>query len=148
MAESADATDSKSVVLTGVWVQVPLRARCLRRSAASTPSRIRLRDTVATQARRGTLRDLKRERVERLARDLLPELKQRGHVVVPLAELEDDLWLGDVDDRRGAAELLAALAERDPVLLRGALLGEADDGNRGEELLRDAVEIAEDEEGD
>ena len=103
---------------------------------------------MATQARRGTLRDLKRERVERLARDLLPELKQRGHVVVPLAELEDDLWLGDVDDRRGAAELLAALAERDPVLLRGALLGEADDGNRGEELLRDAVEIAEDEEGD
>jgi len=44
---------------------------------------------------------------------------------VPTAiELEADLWSDHAEDRRGAAELLAALADYDPALLRRALLGE------------------------
>ena len=47
------------------------------------------------------------------------ELRQRA------AELEADLWLDHAEDRRGAAELLAAFADYDPALLRRALFGEA-----------------------
>ena len=49
-------------------------------------------------------------------------------------------------DQRGNAELLAALADWDVALFRRAMLGETGEGNRGLELLRAAVEIAEDEE--
>ena len=67
------------------------------------------------------------------------DLRQRA------AELETDLWSDYTEDRRSAAELLAELAGRDVELLRRAMLGETGRGNRGNELLRLAVEIAEDE---
>jgi hypothetical protein len=47
------------------------------------------------------------------------ELRQRA------IKLKADLWSDDAEDRRGAAELLAALADYDPAPLRRALLGEA-----------------------
>jgi len=46
-------------------------------------------------------------------------------------ELEADLWPDHAEDRRGAAELLAAFADYDPALLRRALLGEAGSGAAG-----------------
>jgi len=49
------------------------------------------------------------------------------------------------DERRGAAELLAALADWNPELLRRAAIGETGDGNAPRELLLEAVEIADDE---
>jgi hypothetical protein len=48
-------------------------------------------------------------------------------------------------ERQGAAELLAALAGWDPVLLRRAAVGYADDGYPGVSLLLEAVACAEDE---
>ena len=49
------------------------------------------------------------------------------------------------EERRAAAELLAALADWDPELLRRAAIGQTGDGNRGRDLLLEAVEVAEDE---
>jgi hypothetical protein len=69
------------------------------------------------------------------------ELRQRA------IDLEADLWPGHAEDRRGAAELLAGLADYDPALLRRALLGEAGAGCAGRDLLADAIECAEDEAG-
>jgi hypothetical protein len=69
------------------------------------------------------------------------ELRQRA------VELEADLWPDYAEDRRGAAELLAGLADYDPALLRRALLGEAGSGAAGRDLLADAIECAEDETG-
>ena len=69
------------------------------------------------------------------------ELRQRA------IELEADLWADQPEDRRGAAELLAAFADYDPALLRRALLGEAGSGSAGRDLLADAIECAEDESG-
>jgi len=51
------------------------------------------------------------------------------------------------EERRAAAELLAALAEWDPELLGRAAIGETGDGNKGRDLLLEAVEIAVDERG-
>jgi hypothetical protein len=68
------------------------------------------------------------------------ELRQRA------VELEADLWPDHAEDRRGAAELLAGLADY-PALLRRALLGEAGSGPAGRDLLADAVECAEEETG-
>ena len=48
-------------------------------------------------------------------------------------------------ERQGAAELLAALAGWDPVLLRRAAVGYADDAYPGVSLLLEAVACAEDE---
>lgn len=72
------------------------------------------------------------------------ELRQRA------VELEGEVRRDDLgpEDDEGAAALLAALAEWNPVVLRRAMIGETGDGNRGESLLRRAVEIAEDEAGD
>jgi hypothetical protein len=67
------------------------------------------------------------------------ELRQRA------ISLEADLWPDHAEDRRGAAELLAAFADYDPALLRRALLGEAGSGSAGRDLLADAIECAEDE---
>ena len=53
------------------------------------------------------------------------EIRQRA------IELEADLWPGHAEDRRGAAELLAAFADYDPALRRRALLGEAGSGFAG-----------------
>jgi hypothetical protein len=69
------------------------------------------------------------------------ELRERA------IELEADLWPDHSEDRRGAAELLAGLADYDPALLRRALLGEAGSGSGGQALLADAIECAEDETG-
>jgi hypothetical protein len=69
------------------------------------------------------------------------ELRKRA------VELEADLWPDHAEDRRGAAELLASLANYDPVPLRRALLGEAGSGSAGRDLLADEVECAEDETG-
>jgi hypothetical protein len=69
------------------------------------------------------------------------ELRQRA------VELEADLWRDHPEDRRGAAELLAGLADYDPALLRRALLGEAGSGSAGRDLLANAIECAEDETG-
>ena len=57
--------------------------------------------------------------------------------------LEADLRPDHAEDRRGAAELLAAFADDDPALLRRALLGEAGSGSAGRDLLADAIECAE-----
>jgi len=62
-------------------------------------------------------------------------------------ELEADLWPDHAEDRRGAAELLAGLADYDPAMLRRAQLGEAGSGSAGRDLLADAIECAEDEQG-
>jgi hypothetical protein len=70
------------------------------------------------------------------------ELRQRA------AELEADVWPDHAEDRREAAELLAGLADYAPALLRRALLGEAGSGAAGRDLLADAIEYAEDENGD
>jgi len=51
------------------------------------------------------------------------------------------------EERRGAAETLAALADWNPELLRHAAIGETGDGNAGRDLLLEAVEVAEDERG-
>lgn len=51
------------------------------------------------------------------------------------------------EERRGAAETLAALADWEPEPLRRAAIGETGDGNRGRDLLLEAVEVAEDESG-
>jgi hypothetical protein len=59
--------------------------------------------------------------------------------------LEADLWPDHGEDRRGAAELLAAFADYDAALSRRALLGEAGSGFAGRDLLADAIEYAEDE---
>jgi hypothetical protein len=59
--------------------------------------------------------------------------------------LEADLRAGDAEDRRGAAELPAALADWNPALLRRAQLGAAGSGSAGRDLLADAIECAEDE---
>ncbi len=67
------------------------------------------------------------------------ELRQRA------VELEADLWRDHAEDRRGAAELLAGLADYDSALLRRASLGEAGSGAAGRDLLADAIECAEDE---
>ena len=67
------------------------------------------------------------------------KLRQRA------AELETDLWSDYTEDRRSAAELLAELAGRDVELLRRAMLGETVQGSSGTELLRLALEYAEDE---
>ena len=67
------------------------------------------------------------------------ELRRRA------VELEADLWPDHSEDRRGAAELLAGLADYDQALLRRALLGEAGSGSAGRDLLADAIECAEDE---
>jgi hypothetical protein len=69
------------------------------------------------------------------------ELRRRA------VELEADPWPDHAEDRPGAAELLAAFADYDPVLLRRALLGEAGSGSAGVDLLADAIECAEDESG-
>jgi hypothetical protein len=69
------------------------------------------------------------------------ELRQRA------VELETDLWPDHAENRRGAAELLAGLADYDPALLRRALLGEAGSGSAGRDLLADAIECAEEERG-
>jgi hypothetical protein len=69
------------------------------------------------------------------------DLRQRA------VELEADLWPDHAEDRRGAAELLAAFADYDPALLRRALLGEVGCGSAGRDLLADAIECAEDEAG-
>jgi hypothetical protein len=69
------------------------------------------------------------------------ELRERA------VELEADLWPDHAEDRRGADELLAAFADYDPALLRRALLGEAGSGSAGRDLLADAIECAEDENG-
>lgn len=45
--------------------------------------------------------------------------------------LVDHLWPDHAEDRRGAAERLAAFADDDPALLRRALLGEAGSGVGG-----------------
>ena len=62
-------------------------------------------------------------------------------------ELEAGVWPNDTEDRRGAAELLAAFADYDPALLRRALLGDAGSGSAGRDLLADAIECAEEEMG-
>ena len=49
------------------------------------------------------------------------------------------------EERRGAAETLAALADWNPELLRHAAIGETGDGSAGRDLLLETVEIAEDE---
>jgi hypothetical protein len=67
------------------------------------------------------------------------ELRQRA------VELAVDLWPDHPEDRRGAAELLAGLADWDPALLRRAMLGEAGSASAGGDLLADAIECAEDE---
>jgi len=69
------------------------------------------------------------------------ELRRRA------VDLEADLWPEHAEDRRGAAELLAAFADFDPALLRRAQLGEAGSGSAGRDLLADASECAEDEAG-
>ncbi len=69
------------------------------------------------------------------------ELRQRA------AELEAELWADQPEDRRGAAELLAAFADYNPALLRRALLGEAG-SSAGRDLFADAIECAKDESGD
>jgi hypothetical protein len=69
------------------------------------------------------------------------ELRQRA------VHLEADLWPDHAEERRGAAELLAGLADYDAALLRRALLGEAGSGSAGRDLLADAIECAEDESG-
>ena len=51
------------------------------------------------------------------------------------------------EERRGAAETLATLADWNPELLRHAAIGETGDGNAGRDLLLEAVEVAEDERG-
>ena len=53
----------------------------------------------------------------------------------------------DPEERRASTELLAALADWDPELLGRAAIGETGDGNKGRDLLLDAVEIAVDERG-
>lgn len=57
------------------------------------------------------------------------------------------MWPDHAEDRRGAAELLAALADYDAALLRRALLGDAGSGSSGRDLLADAIACAEDEAG-
>jgi hypothetical protein len=69
------------------------------------------------------------------------ELRQRA------IELEAGVWPGHAEDRRGAAELLAAFAGYDAALLRRALLGDAGSGSAGRDLLADAIACAEDETG-
>jgi hypothetical protein len=51
------------------------------------------------------------------------------------------------EERRAAAELLAALADWNPEALRRAAIGETVDGSNGRALLLEAVEVAEDERG-
>jgi hypothetical protein len=58
-------------------------------------------------------------------------------------ELEADLWPDHAEDRRGAVELLAGLADYDPARLSSALLGEAGSGSAGRDPLADAIECAE-----
>jgi hypothetical protein len=67
------------------------------------------------------------------------ELRQRA------VALAADLWPGHPEDRRGAAELLAGLADWDPALLRRAMLDETGLASAGSDLLADAIECAEDE---
>jgi hypothetical protein len=62
-------------------------------------------------------------------------------------ELEAEVVRNDSEDRRGAAELLAALADYDAGLLRNALLGDAGSGPAGRDLLLEAIACAEDEAG-
>jgi len=69
------------------------------------------------------------------------ELRQRA------VELEASVWPNHAEDRRGAAELLAALADYDAALLRRALLGDAGSGSSVRDLLADAIACAEDEAG-
>lgn len=69
------------------------------------------------------------------------ELRQRA------IELEAGVWPKHSEDRRGAAELLAALADYDPGRLRDALLGDAGSGPAGRDLLLEAIACAEDEAG-
>ena len=51
------------------------------------------------------------------------------------------------EERRAAAETLAALADWDPELLGRAAIGDTGGGNKGRDLLLEAVEVAEDERG-
>jgi len=60
------------------------------------------------------------------------ELRQRA------VELEADLWRDAAEDRRGAAELLAAFADYDPVLLRTRATRRSRFRLRGVGLLADA----------
>ena len=44
-------------------------------------------------SRSGKVRDLERQRVERLADELLPELREHGLIITPVADIEDvDRW--------------------------------------------------------
>ena len=74
--------------------------------------------------------------------DCIPDHDGAFHARVAHEEL---LLIGAATE---AAELLAGLADYAPALLRRALLGEAGSGAAGRDLLADAIEYAEDENGD
>jgi len=134
---------------------VPLKGE----GAAATPSSpspapISVADELAKLAslrNNGILSDeeFEAQKAKLLARDSLragppldpADLRQQA------IQLQADLWPDRAEDRRSAAELLAAFARYDPALLRRALLGDAGSGSAGRDLLADAPECAVDEIG-